>query len=381
VEFGKHVRRNRFNLSTDWCYCMIITRYLLREILGPLAIVLGVLSVLFTSFGAASFLSDAVNGLLPTDTIVQVIGLRTLIALEMLIPISLYLSVVMALGRLYVDSEITALFALGLTPARVMGIVLGLSLCTALVVAGLSLVVRPWAYTRAHELASLAAASLNTNSMEAGTFYGGSNGNRIIFIARRTGPSAPAHGVFVQLRLRGGGTRIIHASSVELKPQAGEGSQMHLTDAHVYDVAQNGSGSDVVLNANDLVLHLPSPTVDPPEYSAVAASTAQLTSSDSAADIAELQWRLSTACSTLLLGLLGVPLSRARPRQHKNAKVGIAILIYAAYYLFYESARTWVQTGVIPPFPGIWVAPALLAGVVIFALLEPRLAFGRRRAA
>ncbi len=123
---------------------MIITRYLLREILGPFAIVLSVLSVLFTSFGAASFLSDAVNGLLPTDTIVQVIGLRTLIALEMLIPISLYLSVVMALGRLYVDSEITALFALGLTPARVMGIVLGLSLCTALVVAGLSLVVRPW---------------------------------------------------------------------------------------------------------------------------------------------------------------------------------------------------------------------------------------------
>ena len=97
---------------------MIITRYLLREILWPFAIVLGVLAVLFTSFGAASFLSDAVNGLLPTDMIVQVIGLRTLIALEMLIPISLYLSVVMALGRLYVDSEITALFALGLTPAR-----------------------------------------------------------------------------------------------------------------------------------------------------------------------------------------------------------------------------------------------------------------------
>ena len=362
---------------------MIITRYLLREIVGPFVIVLTVLAVLFTSFGAASFLSDAVNGLLPTDTLVQVIGLRTLIALEMLIPISLYLSVVMALGRLYADSEITALFALGLTPARVMGIVLGLSLCTALVVAGLSLVVRPWAYTRAHELASLAAASLNTNSMEAGTFYGGSNGNRTIFIERRTGPAAPAGGVFVQLRLRGGGTRIIYARSVELMPYAGEGSQMHLTDAHVYDVGQNDSGSDVVLNANDLVLHLPSPTVDPPEYSAVAASTAQLTSSDSGADIAELQWRLSTSCSTLLLGLLGVPLSRTRPRQHKNAKVGIAILIYAGYYLFYESARTWVQTGVIPPFPGIWVAPALLAGVLVFALLEPRLAFGlgRRRAA
>src|ERR1700753_1219344 len=121
---------------------MIISRYLLREIVGPLAIVLTVLAVLFTSYGAAGFLSDAVNGLLPTDMIVQVIGFRALIAplgvvplflyfaaliaLEVLIPISLYLAVVMALGRMYVDSEITALFALGVTPARVLGVVLGL---------------------------------------------------------------------------------------------------------------------------------------------------------------------------------------------------------------------------------------------------------------
>ena len=101
---------------------MIITRYLLREIVGPLAIVLSVLAVLFTSYGAAAFLSDAVNGLLPTDMIVQVIGLRTLIALEVLIPISLYLAVVLALGRMYFDSEITALFALGVRPGRVMGL-------------------------------------------------------------------------------------------------------------------------------------------------------------------------------------------------------------------------------------------------------------------
>src|SRR6201994_1882428 len=134
---------------------MIIRRYLVREILGPFALVLTVLCVLFMSFGAAGFLSDAVNGLLPTSMIVQVIGLRTLISLEMLIPIALYLSVVMALGRMYVDSEITALFALGWTPAKVLGIVFGLSLCAAVAVAGISLIVRPWAYSRSHELSSV----------------------------------------------------------------------------------------------------------------------------------------------------------------------------------------------------------------------------------
>lgn len=353
---------------------MIINRYLLREIAGPLAIVLSVLAVLFTSYGAAGFLSDAVNGLLPTDMIVQVIGLRTLIALEVLIPISLYLSVVMALGRMYVDSEITALAALGVTQARVMGVVLGLSLCTALAVAGLSLLVRPWAYSRSHELADRAAGSLNTNSMKAGTFYVGRDGNRTIFIERRTGRVAPAGGVFVQLRPREGGTRILYARSVEQISRTGDVDRlkMHMTDAHVYDIGQNGGGSDVVLNVKNLVVQLAGAEIEPPEYSAVAASTAQLKVSNSAADTAELQWRLSTSWSTLLLGMLGVPLSRTAPRQHKNAKVGIAILIYAGYYLFYESARTWVQNGVIPPFPGIWIAPALLAVILICALLRAR---------
>jgi lipopolysaccharide export system permease protein len=358
---------------------MIISRYLLREILGPFAVVLSVLCVLQASYGAASFLSDAVSGLLPTDMIVQVISLRTLIALEMLIPIALYLSVVMALGRMYVDSEITALFVLGLTPARLMGIIFGLSLCAAVVVAGLSLVARPWAYSRSHELASIAAASLNTNNMQAGTFYEAGKGERTIYIERREGPGAPAGGVFVQLRLRGGGTRIIYARSIEQTPHVGEGSQMHLSGAHVYDIDPHGSGSDVALNASDLTLHLPSPSIHPPEYSAIAASTEHLRFSDSAADVAEFQWRQSTSLTTLLLGMLGVPLARARPRQHRNAKVGIAILIYAGYYLLYESARVWVQTGVIPPFPGLWIAPALLALVLTFALLEPRVGPGLRR--
>jgi lipopolysaccharide export system permease protein len=352
---------------------MIIRHYLLREILRPFALMLTVLCVLFMGYGAAGFLADAVNGLLPTSMIVQVIGLQTLIALEMLIPISLYLSVVMALGRLYADSEMTALFALGWTTSRLMSAVFGLSLCTAVIVAGLSLVARPWAYARSHELASVAGASLNSNNMQAGTFYVTGKGERTIYIERREGPAAPAGGVFIQLRLRGGGTRIIYAASIEQLSPAEGGPRFHLSGAHVYDIDVDGSASEVGLNANDLNLHLVSPAVHPPDYSAIAASTTHLRSSESAPDIAEFQWRESTSVTTLLLGMLGVPLSRAQPRQHRNTKVGIALLIYAGYYVLYESARTWVQIGVLPPTPGLWIAPALLALVLIVALQGPQL--------
>jgi lipopolysaccharide export system permease protein len=350
---------------------MIIQRYLLREIIQPLAVVLIVLAALFTSFGAADFLSNAVNALLPARMVGQLVGLRTVIALEVLIPISLYLSVVMAFGRLYSDSEVAAMFAMGFSPSRVMGAVFALSLTAAIVVAALSFIVRPWAYQRSHELSNLAAASLDTRSMQAGTFYVGSRGDRTIFIGRRPAPNSPGHDVFVQLRLRGI-VRIIHAASVEqvLLGDAHSGTTIHLTDAHVYDVSRE-RGTELVMNVKDLEVDLASPEVEAPEYSSLAASTRYLASSRVPADVAEFQWRLSTSWSTLLLGLLGVPLSRTGPRPHRFAKIGLAILIYGGYYLLYESARTWVQNGVIPAFPGLWWVPALLAVLLITATLGP----------
>lgn len=359
---------------------MIIQRYLIREILKPLMVVLGVLVILFTSYGAQSFLSDAVNALLPTNMLVQLVGLRTLIALDVLIPISLYLSVVLAFGRLWSDSEFTAMFAVGHSPGRVLGVVVAFSSCVALVVGGLSLFARPWAYEQRHRLSDRAAAALNTEDMEAGTFYVDDPGHRTIFIERRAHRGAPGQDVFVQLQF-GGSTRIIHAGSAKEVPDAGlEGSELRFTDAHVYEIGRAGRDSNLVLNVRDLVLHIPSPQIGSPEYSSNAATTAHLAGSHSNPDTAEFQWRLSTSCSTLLLGALAVPLARSRPRQRKHAKIGTAILLYAGYYLFYDSAVTWVRSGALPAFPGVWLAPALLAVMLIAALLGPRLAWRRKPA-
>ncbi len=126
-----------------------------------------------------------------------------------------------------------------------------------------------------------------------------------------------------------------------------------------------------------MLLNLDNPELEPPDYSSLAADSASLVRSRSAADVAELQWRLSTPLSTLLLGMLGVPLSRARPRQGRYAKMGTAILVYTGYYLLCTSARNWVKSGTIAAFPGIWWAPALLTLVLIVALRWPGRGFRR----
>ncbi|GBQ19011.1 LPS export ABC transporter permease LptF [Gluconacetobacter sacchari] len=351
---------------------MIIRTYLLREIGKPLALMLAACMALFAGYSAADFLSDAVNGLLSTNTIVELIILKLLISLEVLVPVALYLSTVLALGTLYGNSEITALHALRVTPGMVLRHVLVLAGCVAIGVGILSLVVRPWAYDRLHALSRSAELSLDVDAMQPGTFYVVQNGGRVIFLTRRQGPNGAARDIFVQLR-RPEDIRIIHAELGYPVPEDGGGHAdlyVRLKNTHIYDIATRPGGHDQVMTAREITQDPNRHVVEAPDDSAVTTDSLRIASLHKPADVAEFQWRLSTPLTTLLLAMLAVPLARGRPRQNRYGKLGTAILIFFVYYLLYTSARTWVQHGRVPPIPGIWWAPGLLAILTAFMLRE-----------
>lgn len=362
---------------------MIINRYLVRELSRPVIAILGVLVALFASYSAANFLSDAVNGLLPIGAVMELTGLKVLISLEVLIPAALYASVILVFAKLNGESELAAMSALRITPAAIMRAVIVLSACLALVVGCLSLFVRPWAYGRLHELSGRAATLLDVDAMEAGSFYVGRNGTRVISIAHRDGPGTPARNVFVKLRHKDR-TEIISARLAYSVPHpgSGDGPEVYLRDAYVYEIDRDKGRPDQVIHAQGFVTSPNSNEVEPPGYSAVAASSRRLAASAAPEDVAEFQWRISTPLSTLLLALMGIPLSRTRPRQGRSSVFVTAMLVYFGYYLLSTSARTWVQHGEIARFPGIWWPPALLA-LVLLATLHgsvPVSASRRRRA-
>jgi len=359
----------------------IFRDYLIGEIGRIMAVMLAVLVILFASYSAGNLLNDAVNGLMPADTIAALVGLKALISLEVLIPVSLYISIVLAFGKLYSDSEFTVMFALGMNPTKVMRIVAMLAGSLAVVVAFLSLVVRPWAYQLSHELTARAETMLSVDYMEAGTFYVGDKGNRVIFVEHRKGPKTPAQNIFVRT-MHEGHPRVIYAEKAEQTPlEAGQDSaDVLLKNAHVYDFVAAGHPDDSAMTVEAVSVPTGNRSIRAPEYASTAASSLSLARSSQSQDIAELQWRFSTPISTLLLGLLGVPLSRAKPRQSRYSKIGTAILLYSGYYLLCTSARTWVQHGTVGAFPGIWWVPALLAVIVAVASYSDLIAMSLRKA-
>ena len=343
--------------------------------------ILAILAALFASYSAVAFLADAVSGLLPANTIAEVVGLKLLISLEVLIPIALYVAVVLSLGRFHSDSEFVAAYALRVTPAKVMRAVLTVSGALAIAVGGLSLAVRPWAYQKLNELSTRAERTLDVGAMRAGTFYVSKQGNQVVFFSRQDGPGLPARDVFLQI-WRGDEIQVIHAGlAYETARKAADGgSRIDLHDAHVYEIGTKPGMDDQLFSAGDMIVNPNDRPGAAPAHSSVAASSLTLAGSNSAPDIAELQWRLSTPLSTLLLGALGIPMSRARPRQSRYTRLGTAILIYFGYYMLFTSARTWVQHGAIAGIPGIWWVPALLSLFLLAAALHApgrALQFGR----
>lgn len=337
-----------------------------------------VLICIFASYTAAAYLADAVSGLLPLDAVLLMLLLKIAIALEVLLPTTLYLSVVIALGRMYRDSEMIALSSCGVGTSQILKPVIYLSILIAILVAGLSLFARPWAYAKIYRLKAKAKSDFDISRMEGGNFYEIKSNDLVVFAKKVNHPLNRGEQVFI--RSQDGKTlQVISAKRVYQQTDDKSGMRvLLLKDGYVYEFTRRGEEGKITKFEQATYLLVPKETI-PVGYKRKAASTPHLIRSDKLEDIAELQWRFSTPLSTMLLALLAVPLSRTTPRRGKFGKVVSAILIFAVYYNLTVVAKNWIEKAIVSPIPGIWWVPVLLGALVLLLLWHQEAIFIRQR--
>lgn len=356
---------------------MIITRYLIREVALPLVTVTVVLVVIFMSYNAVRYTADAAAGLLPASTVIQLTLLRSLVAIEVLLPVALYLSVVMGMGRLYSDNEMVALYATGISEMRVVRSVLWLSLAVAVVVACLSLAVRPWAYYKSYLLKAQAEAEFNLEKLEAGQFYSAEESGTVIFVEGIDRRQKRLEQVYF-FRIGDKRVDIINARQAwQPVTDPFESPVLKFLDGTEYQVDLTGS-RDLTLKFKQLSVVLKSNDEELQRHRSKATGTRQLARSKKPDDLAEFQWRLTTPLTTLLLGVLGVPLSRSAPRRGRYSKIIVAAVFFAFFYNFNVMAKNWVEQGVVGAIPGLWWPQVLLGLLIIILLLRTTLRSGIR---
>ena len=354
---------------------MQVDRYLLREVSVPFIGVSSALLVIFLTYSMTVFLAKASSGLFNPGEVAYLTFLKSIIALEVLLPLGMYLGIILGMGRLYSDSEMYALQAAGIGEVRLLRPIIIFAATIAIVIGLLSTVARPWAYRQVYEVGAAAAASTELERIRAGQFYVDDNARRTIFIQGMSEDRRQLQGIFIRSR-DNQGLQVTSSATGFFEPFATEDHhKLVLVDAQVYKTVDDGPNVLGRFKTLSLFLRIADPK--PVGYKVKAESSLNLRNYQDPKEKAEYQWRLSTSLSALLLALAAVPLSRSLPRRGRYAKTLIALLVYASYLNFLTMAKTWVEQEKVA---SIWWVPGLLALVVVIFYAPWRVLVRRHKA-
>nr|WP_052907556.1 LPS export ABC transporter permease LptF [Escherichia coli] len=309
----------------------LVEHYIMRGTRRLVLIIVGFLIFIFASYSAQRYLTEAANGTLALYVVLDIVFYKVLIALEMLLPVGLYVSVGVTLGQMYTDSEITAISAAGGSPGRLYKAVLYLAIPLSIFVTLLSMYGRPWAYAQIYQLEQQSQSELDVRQLRAKKFNTNDNGRMILSqtVDQDNNRLTDAL-IYTSTANR---TRIFRARSVDVVDPSPEKPTVMLHNGTAYLLDHQGRDDNEQIYRN-LQLHL-NPLDQSPNVKRKAKSVTEL-------------------------ALLAISLSRVKPRQGRFSTLLPLTLLFIAIFYGGDVCRTLVANGAIPLIPGLWLVPGLM---------------------
>jgi lipopolysaccharide export system permease protein len=334
-----------------------LDRYLVRMVLGPTIAGILMVSLVYSAFVIAALLRDDTLAGVPFPTMLSLVGVRDLIALEIVLPSAFYVSMIMSFGAWHRDREAYAAYASGISPARVEAPLVALSLFVALIVAGMTLHVRPWSYGLSFTLQER-MTQLTSELLQPGTFYRWSP--HLVIHAQRVRDTEPRlEGVFAARRAEDR-FQVIRSDRASISVPDAESRQfIEFLDGEIYELL-TGPGKHRETHFARLVYHTDDAGGDRGMHRRTT-STRELLDAGTLKEIAEVQWRFCIPAVTFLIGLIAIRLGHLRPLGSTYGRLGIGILIYIVVFNLVSLLSGAVESGQVPPWPGMYsVIPLLL---------------------
>jgi lipopolysaccharide export system permease protein len=301
-------------------------------------------------------IGQAAGGAVAPQDVVLLLGYFSLGHLPTMLALSLFVAIVVTLGRMYRDSEMAIWFASGVGIRRFVRPVLRTSWPVLLVVALLMLFVWPWGNRNSLELRDRYQQRSDLSRVTPGVFQTSSDGRRVFFVERESTDGVNARNVFILQQLD-------HSESVT---SARSGRLEREGDDRVL-VLERGQRNDIDLKTQEKslssfetyrVLADERRVRDAENRPPRTLRTIELIRQPTLKNQGELVWRfgLVFGCANLLL--LGIGLAATNPRRASNWNLLFALLGFVVYYNLINLSQAWVGGGKV----GLGAAMALLHG-------------------
>ncbi len=339
----------------------IIDRYILKEVTKSFLAILAILFVIFLGQAFMKILQQAASGAISNDALFSLVALESLWILCTVLPPAFFLSILYAIGRMYRDSEMTAMEASGVGLLRIYRSIFYAALPVAIVVALLSVMVLPWMNQAKAAILKAEKQSAEFTTAIAGRFNEFRKGGLVFYVEDMSEDKSRLRRVFVQNRQHGKlGIVTAQEGYQYVDPESGDRFVV-LKQGRRYE-GEPGSSNYSIGELEKYGMRIASTPVGDEKVSRRALPTGVLLASDDLSDRAEGQARLLLPIAVLVFAVLSVPLCRSIPREGSAWQMALAILLYFVYMNLQAVSGSWMKDGVTAAWLGRWWVPIFMLG-------------------
>lgn len=404
----------------------ILTRYILREMLGPTALGFAFYTSLIIMREVFELAGMIIRRSLPASVVGKILLLSLPHIIVLTIPMSLLFGVLIAVGRMSADSEIIALRALGISMKRIYVPVFVFSFIVFMLNLYLINVIMPRSNVQLQSLWAELLTSSVEKDVKPRIFYDDYE-NLVIYVNDVDPRTGRWKGVFVS------DTRSNEAADKATTPsQIINRANAHKDDASAGALLSNGGQRIVVaqsgtlstvkatkqvwMNLNKAETHIWDPG-KPEKYDrngnevqrllVADRSTTELTSSGVSRSLREMDLRqlLRQAQATknggdrltynlarveihkkfaipfacVVFGILGLPLGITNRRGGKSSGFSLSIAIILVYYVLMNNGEHLAAAGQLPPLAAMWAPNVVLLVIGIYLLTRANRDAGSRQ--
>ncbi|MCY3768782.1 MAG: LPS export ABC transporter permease LptF [Gammaproteobacteria bacterium] len=334
---------------------MIIHRAFIREVLQTCTAVMAILFSIFLVTRLIGFLSEAVAGDIPLDHVFLLLLLKMMTYLDILVPLVLYISILLVMGRWARDNELTIISACGIGMQEFVRPVLVLFAIVGTMVAAFSLYISPLSAEVFQSIQHEHRSRSDTTGIIPGVFTETRTADGVYFVERYNRQTDVFFDIFFYNDNQGQDEIVIASSGYKTADEK-TGDDFFVLNNGVQYRAMAGSSDYSMIDFENYAVRLKQHAANELRLPLKAKPTMDLLEDPDRAAIGELHWRIAKIAMLPVLMLFALSFSAVRYRKTRFPGMLAALLVYFGYSNVLGLVVALIRKGTVPPHLSLWIA-------------------------
>ncbi|WP_114970352.1 LPS export ABC transporter permease LptF [Rhodoferax ferrireducens] len=314
-----------------------------KELARSFGATLIVLATVVMTMTLIRTLGQASRGSFNPSDVMLVMGYTVLAYMPTILTMSLFISIIATLSRMYSDSEMVIWFTSGRGLSALLGPLFRFAWPVLLVVMALALLVLPWSNQKIETMKEQYEKRGDIERIQPGQFQESATGNRVFFVEKDATGKQSGSNVFIATT----------ESDKETITSARSG-RIQTVDQGRFLMLSNGQRLESVVGKSELKISefeeygikvgvdMPGATDD---VAVNTRPTLALLKNLTLPNLAELSWRIGLILAAINFVIIGVAVSSVNPRVGRSANLVFSLFAFVLYYNLLTLGQSWIASG------------------------------------